>query len=72
MGVFCVNLNHRRSNAPVRYCPLCGEVVNGLISTRTCAEDDHAKKRREMNKYCVNCGDQLIKNDWPQPGRSSG
>ena len=25
----CPNLNHRRTDAPVRFCPTCGGVVNG-------------------------------------------
>ena len=29
----CPNMNHRRSNAPVRHCPDCGAVVNGQVGT---------------------------------------
>ncbi|MBW1773351.1 MAG: hypothetical protein JRJ51_12860 [Deltaproteobacteria bacterium] len=56
----CPNLNHRRTNAPVRFCSTCGEVVNKGILSRKCTEEEHAKKRRERNKYCVDCGEQLI------------
>jgi hypothetical protein len=56
----CPNLNHGRADAPVRFCPLCGEVVNEDIPIRKCSEGAHAKRRRERNKYCVHCGEQLI------------
>jgi predicted RNA-binding Zn-ribbon protein involved in translation (DUF1610 family) len=56
----CPNLNHRRSNAPVRFCPKCGEVVNAGIPIKRCSEADHARKRREMEAYCIDCGAQLI------------
>jgi len=57
----CPNLNHRRSNAPVRCCPACGKVVNASILAKTCSEETHARKRLDRNKYCVDCGEQLIK-----------
>ncbi len=57
----CPNFNHGRTNAPVRFCPMCGEVVNGDIATQLCDEEKHDKARRARNKYCINCGEQLIK-----------
>jgi len=54
-------MNHRRSDAPVRFCPGCGEVVNGAIAIKCCAEEVHAKKRRNMEAFCVDCGERLIK-----------
>ena len=57
---YCPNLNHRRRNAPVRFCPMCGEVVNENIPIKKCTEEEHAKSRRERNKYCLDCGEQLI------------
>ena len=59
-AAICPNLNHRRANASVRFCPNCGEVVNKAIPTNKCSEDKHAKKRRKQNKYCIDCGEQLI------------
>ena len=56
----CPNYNHDRENAPVRFCPECGEVVNKDIPIRKCNKEEHAKSRRERDKYCVNCGKQLI------------
>lgn len=56
----CPNFNHRRDDAPVRFCPMCGDVVNGNVPIQKCSEEEHAKMRREMNKYCVHCGEQLI------------
>ncbi len=60
--VTCSNLNHRRVNAPVRCCPNCGEVVNKGMPTGHCDDGEHAIKRRQRNKYCTLCGDQLIQN----------
>lgn len=57
----CPNLNHRRDDAPVRYCPMCGKVVNENITLKKCNEAEHAERRRDRNKYCVHCGEQLIK-----------
>ncbi len=59
-GTVCPNFNHRRTDAPVRFCPMCGEVVNKDIQLRRCTEEKHGKSRREMNKYCLDCGKQLI------------
>jgi len=56
----CLNFNHRRANAPVRFCPLCGAVVNEAILMRECSAEKHAISRRGGNKYCVDCGEQLI------------
>jgi predicted RNA-binding Zn-ribbon protein involved in translation (DUF1610 family) len=57
---FCPNLNHRRSDAQLRFCPNCGEVVNDAIPIRVCSKEMHARMRRNQSKYCPNCGDQLI------------
>ena len=58
----CLNLNHRRTNALVRFCPMCGELMNKNIPmSGKCSTASHAKKRREINKYCFDCGEQLIK-----------
>jgi hypothetical protein len=56
----CSNLNHRRYDAPVRYCPSCGDVVNANLIVKTCSEREHAKSRLNRNTYCVHCGLQLI------------
>lgn len=55
----CRNFNHGRPNAPVHFCSMCGEVVNKNISVEACSEEKHVRKRRERNKYCVDCGEQL-------------
>ncbi len=59
-GNRCPNFNHSRVNAPVRFCPMCGEVVNENIPVTRCSEEEHAIKRRERSKYCIDCGKQLI------------
>jgi rRNA maturation protein Nop10 len=56
----CRNANHSRKDPPVRSCPMCGDVVNKNIPNRNCSEEEHAKSRRNRNKYCVNCEEQLI------------
>lgn len=58
----CENLNHRRSDAPVRFCPQCGKVVNAQISLKHCSEVNHDKSRRRHNFFCVDCGELLRKN----------
>ena len=60
-GQRCENYNHGRVNAPVRFCPTCGEVVNKDRRIKTCTQDEPATKRRERNKFCVHCGEQLNK-----------
>ena len=62
-GPRCDNFNHGRSNAPVRYCPSCGKVVNENPAIKKCSQDKHAEKRRGRNKFCVDCGEQLIKGN---------
>jgi hypothetical protein len=56
----CTNFNHRRANSPVRACPMCGEVVNINISIKNCSEEEHAKRRKDRSKYCIDCHKQLI------------
>jgi len=56
----CDNMNHRRRDSPVAFCPDCGEVVNIEIPPKRCSDDSHAKKRRAIRRYCVDCGEQLI------------
>ncbi len=53
-------MNHRRSDAPVRFCPTCGEVVNAKVAIKQCREEEHARRRREQSQFCVDCGEQLI------------
>ena len=57
----CPNLNHSRTDPPLRHCPRCGEVVNGNIPARICTEEEHAETRRSMIKFrfCVHCGELL-------------
>ena len=57
----CPNLNHRRSNAPFRFCLQCGEVVNDHIAIKRCTEMEHARKRQDRQVYCVDCGERLVK-----------
>ena len=56
----CENLNHRRTEAPVRHCPACGGIVNERLGAQQCSEAHHAAERRQRSPYCVNCGAQLI------------
>lgn len=52
-------MNHSRTNAPVKYCPGCGEVVNSA-ARKSCDEVKHASRRKERNTYCHDCGKKLI------------
>ena len=52
-------MNHRRADAPVRYCPECGAVVNARLPVRECSEKEHAAARRTQNKFCVDCGTRV-------------
>lgn len=56
----CPNLNHRRSDAPVPYCPQCGALVNSRHPVAACTEDDHASARRQQTTFCTRCGVRLI------------
>lgn len=56
----CPNLNHRRSDAPVRFCPQCGGTVNAGQPIRACTNDSHAAARRQQTTYCAHCGVRLI------------
>ena len=56
----CENMNHRRADAPVGYCPQCGGVVNGSIRAAPCSEAHHAAARLRQAAFCVDCGRQLI------------
>jgi len=56
----CLNYNHGRPNVPVRFCTMCGGVVNKNIAAVVCSKESHAKKRREGSEYCKDCGEQLI------------
>lgn len=58
----CNNLNHGRSNAPVRFCPQCGAVVNARVIPRRCSATSHDRSRRNQNLFCVDCGDVLRGN----------
>ena len=63
-GNRCPNLNHGRKDAPVRFCPSCGKVVNGNAPPKKCSEERHAEARRHGTKYCVDCGKELIRAAW--------
>jgi rRNA maturation protein Nop10 len=56
----CMNMNHRRSDAPVSHCPQCGGVVNSGITPRHCTEEAHATARRQQSIFCSHCGKQLV------------
>lgn len=56
----CANDNHGRSIVVVRFCSMCGEIVNGRIASRSCSEKTHADRRRSRNAHCVDCGTRLL------------
>lgn len=57
----CPNMNHGRLNAPVRNCPMCGEIVNKAVRVR-CDEEKHRAQRKERNTFCCDCGKKLVTN----------
>ncbi len=59
-NVRCANNNHSRMNVPVKFCPDCGEVVGKNISVKTCGSDSHNRRRKDRNKFCVDCGKSLL------------
>lgn len=60
-GERCPNDNHGRAIVTVRFCPNCGQVVNGKIPAKTCSDEDHAKRRRARDTYCLDCGERLAR-----------
>lgn len=54
----CPNMNHGRLNAPVKFCPMCGELVNRLVSAK-CDQASHANLRRNRHMFCHDCGKKL-------------
>ena len=57
-GVRCPNMNHGRLNAPVKYCPMCGDLVNRAASGK-CDSETHANLRRNRHLFCHDCGKKL-------------
>jgi rRNA maturation protein Nop10 len=60
LGTSCPNLNHRRGDAPVRYCPQCGGTVNSAHPIVACPADRHTAARRQQSVFCAYCGVRLI------------
>lgn len=59
-GRLCPNLNHGRSHPQVRYCPECGELLDASVRARPCSSLKHARERMNRNRFCMDCGEQLI------------
>jgi hypothetical protein len=55
----CSNLNHRRTDAPVRFCPSCGQTVNARVTPLKCPAARHDVQRRGGSGFCVDCGEKL-------------
>jgi len=55
----CLNFNHRRTDAPVRFCPSCGGVVNAAVSLKRCVSTRHDARRKDGSTFCVDCGERL-------------
>jgi NADH pyrophosphatase NudC (nudix superfamily) len=59
-------MNHGRLNAPVRFCPTCGDQLDasgkssGANSRTTCDDAKHASRRKDRNAFCCDCGKKLI------------
>jgi hypothetical protein len=59
-NIRCGNMNHGRTNAPVRFCPMCGGKINMKITTR-CDANKHASQRKDRLSFCCDCGEKLSK-----------
>lgn len=57
-GNRCPNMNHGRLNAPVKYCPMCGDSVNRSASGN-CDQARHAELRKNRLLFCSDCGKKL-------------
>ena len=57
-GERCTNLNHGRWNAPVKYCPACGKVVNQQSQVK-CNPHRHAEMKKQRMAFCHDCGKKL-------------
>ena len=55
----CANCNHWKLHVIVRFCSMCGKIVNENVPIKRCTEEKHAKMLRQRNMYCVDCGKQL-------------
>ena len=54
-------MNHGRWNAPVKYCPTCGDSVN-KAATGSCSHASHAELRKNRFAFCTSCGTKLALN----------
>lgn len=55
----CPNFNHSRASAPVRGCPMCGEIVNAQLAAKRCPEAEHRSRRKNGDLFCTDCGERL-------------
>ncbi len=54
----CPNMNHSRTNATIKYCPNCGEVIN-RNANGNCNTSKHADLRKQRFTFCHDCGKKL-------------
>ncbi len=54
----CPNMNHGRTNAPVKFCPSCGIVINKMAQG-SCNQNKHADLRKQRLSFCHDCGKSL-------------
>jgi len=57
--ISCRNFNHGKYNAPVRVCPMCGEIVNAKTPAAICRPGLHADRRKNGDRFCIDCGERL-------------
>jgi hypothetical protein len=51
----CPNMNHSRSNAPIKFCPSCGKSF-GNQAFKKCDNEKHAARRKGGDQFCIDCG----------------
>ncbi|MCK5236504.1 MAG: YgiT-type zinc finger protein [Deltaproteobacteria bacterium] len=68
----CTNINHRREDAPVHCCPMCGDVVNPKRRTIKCTQQEHLIALENQYHYCVDCGQAILDNGLQEGTRGGG
>ncbi len=56
----CDNLNHRRAQVSIRYCPSCGVLLNDRLAVRQCSHAAHVAAMRDRTTFCSDCGGRII------------
>jgi hypothetical protein len=53
-------MNHGKTNAPVNFCPNCGERFKTNVVGH-CNDEKHRARRKDRHLFCHDCGKDLSK-----------